>query len=128
MTRYAVIENNIVTNVILANEPPQGEELWVATEVAGPGWGYDDGVFIAPVYEPAIPSRVTSRQFKLQLLADGLIDEVEEWVYSQPREIQIAYENSGTFVREEPMMQAGFAGLGLTPEQVDAFFLAASNI
>lgn len=77
---------------------------------------------------PPIPDRVTARQFKLQLLAAGLIDDVDAWVAAQDRAVQIAYEYSGTFVRDEPMMLAGFAALGFTPEQVDAFYLAASRL
>lgn len=80
--------------------------------------------------EPAPPppiDRVTSRQFKLQLLAEGLLDHVEGWVASQGKAIQLAYDNSGTFARDEPMMQAGFKALGFPPEQIDAFFSAASK-
>ena len=85
---------------------------------------------VAP-YVPApapIPDRVTARQFKLQLLAAGLLDQVEAWIASQSQAVQIAYSNSGTFVRDEPMMQAGFAALGFTPEQIDAFFAAAAAL
>ncbi len=74
------------------------------------------------------PERVTARQFKLQLLASGLFDAVEGWVSSQSQAVQIAYANSGTFVRDEPMMQQGFAALGFTPKQGDAFFTAAAAI
>lgn len=77
--------------------------------------------------EPAT-DRVTARQFKLQLLAAGLLDEVEAWVASQDRAVQIAYESSSTFVRDEPMMQSGFAALGFTTEQADAFFTAAAEL
>lgn len=75
-----------------------------------------------------VPDRVTARQFKLQLLAAGLIDDVEAWIATQPRAVQIAYEYSGTFVRDEPMMQAGFAALGFTEQQVDDFFTAAAAL
>lgn len=74
-----------------------------------------------------IPDRVTSRQFKLQLLAEDLLDDVEAWVAAQGKAIQLAYDNSGTFARDEPMMQAGFRALGFPPEQIDAFFSAASK-
>lgn len=74
-----------------------------------------------------IPDRVTARQFKLQLLADNLLDHVEGWVTAQGRAIQLAYDNSSTFARDEPMMQAGFRALGFPPEQIDAFFSAASK-
>lgn len=77
---------------------------------------------------PEPPTRVTARQFKLQLLAADLIDSVEAWVQTQDRSIQIAYEYSGSFVRDEPMMQSGFAALGFTPEQIDTFFTAAAAL
>lgn len=80
------------------------------------------------VLPPPAPDRVTARQFKLQLLADGILDQVEGWIATQSQAVQIAYANSGTFVRDEPMMQAGFAALGFTPEQIDAFFSAAAQL
>jgi hypothetical protein len=64
----------------------------------------------------------------LQLLADDLIDSVEAWIATQSRDIQIAYESSGTFVKTEPMMQSGFAALGFTSEQIDNFFVEASKL
>ena len=78
--------------------------------------------------EPAIPDRVTARQFKLALLQAGLLTSVEGWIATQSQAVLVAYANSGTFVRTEPMMAAGFAALGFTPEQIDAFFTAAAEI
>lgn len=77
---------------------------------------------------PAAPDSVSARQFKLQLLAAGLLDDVGAWVQAQDQAVQIAYENSGSFVRNEPMMQTGFAALGFTEEQIDAFFTAAAEL
>jgi len=71
---------------------------------------------------------VSARQFKLQLLALELLDEVEGWVAAQSRAVQIAFEYSGTFVRGEPMMAQGFVEMGFTGAQVDAFFEAASKL
>ncbi|RWO57386.1 MAG: hypothetical protein EOS14_23965 [Mesorhizobium sp.] len=78
--------------------------------------------------EPVIPDRVSARQFKLQLLSAGLLAEVEAWIASQGAAVQIAYDNSGSFVRSDPTMQAGFAALGFTGAQVDAFFTAAAAL
>ena len=75
-----------------------------------------------------VPERVTSRQFKLQLLAAGLLDQVEAWVGQQEQAVQIAYANSGTFLRTEPMMQTGFTALGFTSDQIDAFYVAAAAL
>lgn len=80
----------------------------------------------SPPEPVVVPERVTARQFKLQLLAGGMLGTVEAWVATQSKAVQIAYANSGTFVRDEPMMQAGFAALGLTSEQGDMFFAAAA--
>ncbi|MGR9420674.1 hypothetical protein [Rhizobium leguminosarum] len=81
--------------------------------------------------EPPLPppvASVSARQFKLQLLAAGLLDQVDAWIATQSKAVQIAYEYSGTFVRTEPMMAAGFAAMGFTDEQVDAFFSVASEL
>lgn len=85
-------------------------------------------ITIRPAPPPPVPDRVTARQFKLQLLQAGLLASVEGWIATQSQAVQIAYNNSGTFVRDEPMMQAGFTALGFTPEQIDAFFTAAAEI
>ena len=90
---------------------------------------WQDGAWVyVPPPPPPIPDRVTARQFKLALLQAGLLASVEGWITTQSQAVQIAYNNSGTFVRDEPMMAAGFAALGFTPEQIDAFFTAAAEI
>ncbi|WP_245437573.1 hypothetical protein [Neorhizobium tomejilense] len=105
-----------------------------ATEIPSPpssGYGdqpwdnVNDVWFDRPEFPPA---SVTARQFKLQLVAAGLIDSVDAWIFTQDRATQVAYEYSGSFVRNEPMMQAGFAAMGFSPEQIDDFFLAASKL
>ncbi len=59
-------------------------------------------------YDPpvvvVVPASVSSRQFKLQLLATGLLDQMDAWVSSQSKAVQIPYEYSGSFGRTEPMM------------------------
>lgn len=77
---------------------------------------------------PLPVTTVSARQFKLQLLAAGLLDQVDAWIASQSKAVQIAYEYSGSFVRTEPMMAAGFAAMGFTEEQIDAFFTAAAEL
>ncbi|MBB4250846.1 hypothetical protein [Rhizobium sp. BK008] len=83
---------------------------------------------VAGLNEPQPVAGVSARQFKLQLLAAGLLDAVDAWIATQSKAVQIAYEYSGTFVRTEPMMAAGFAAMGFTEEQIDAFFEAAARL
>jgi len=81
------------------------------------------------------PDRVTARQFKLKLLSlpaigggQTLLDDVEAWISTQSRAVQVAFQNSGTFVRTEPMMQSGFGALGFSEAAIDAFFTEASAL
>ena len=133
MARYAVISLGTVENIIEAEEGFElpGKLLVLAPDGADIGGTYVDGEFVPPQQvdpPPRIPDHVSARQFKLQLLAGGLLEQVEGWISTQSQAAQIAYANSGAFVRDEPMMQAGFAALGFTPEQIDAFFTAADKL
>lgn len=85
-------------------------------------------LMIRPDAAPPVPGSVSRRQFRLQLLELGLLDQVEAWIETQPLATQIAYESSAAFVRDDVMMQAGFDALGFEPAQVDAFFVAAAEL
>ena len=69
------------------------------------------GIAVYTPPPPIIPESMSARQFKLQLLAVELLDQVEIWIASQSQAVQIAYANSATFLRTEPMIQQGFAAL-----------------
>lgn len=84
--------------------------------------------YVEPEPVVVVPDRVTARQFKMQLEIDGLLASVDAWVASQEKLVQIAYANSGTFLRTEPMLQAGFAALGFTQQQGDEFFTNAAAL
>lgn len=85
-------------------------------------------LIVAYLSAGAAATSVSARQFKLQLLAAGLLDTVDAWVAQQPRDVRIAYECSGTFVKDSPMMAAGFAAMGFSAAEIDAFFQAAANL
>lgn len=111
------------------SRPHDGNGLAPLIRAALVSW-IDAGNTLTPytVPGPAVPERVTARQFKLQLLAVGLIDQVETWVTSQSRQVQIAYANSGTFIRNDPMMESGFTELGFSSVQIDSFYVAAAAL
>lgn len=70
--KYAIIENNTVVNVAVANAPLA--ENWIATEVAAIGDRYENGQFIKP--EPPQPSQFEkdqSRYTKRAAVKDELI-------------------------------------------------------
>ena len=63
-----------------------------------------------------------------QLLASGLLDPVEAYIAAQGRAVQIAFDNSNSFVRSEPMTAASFAHLGFTPKRIDEFSVTAARL
>ncbi|GAA2821587.1 hypothetical protein EDC40_10351 [Aminobacter aminovorans] len=85
-------------------------------------------ISIRPAPPPAIPERVSSRQFKMQLELDEILDQVEAWVAAQPRLVQIAYRESKTFDRADAMLQSGFSALGFDAARVDEFFSDAEKL
>lgn len=105
---------------------PEGTVSVPIKPAAGYEWQGGEWVYVEPT--PVVPTSVSARQFKLQLLAAGLLDQVETWVTAQDQAVQIAYANSGSFVRSEPMMQSGFDALGFTSAQIDEFFKAAAAL
>jgi hypothetical protein len=68
--RYAIIENGLVTNVVLADAEFAAEQGWIICPDAGPGWTYADGVFTAPVVVAPEPVPApTKEQLMAQLAA-----------------------------------------------------------
>jgi hypothetical protein len=66
--RYAIIENGLVTNVVVADAEIASANGWITCPDAGPGWTYADGVFTAPVVvEPVVPAAPTKEELLAQL-------------------------------------------------------------
>lgn len=88
-----------------------------------------NGKIIAPALpEPEPPARVSARQFKMQLAILGHLAKVEKWVREQPELVQIAYDNSATFDRDDPALQTGFKALGFSEADLTAFYAAAAKL
>ncbi|MBX5082175.1 hypothetical protein HJB56_05160 [Rhizobium lentis] len=88
----------------------------------------DNPAVIAFLNTPPKVSAVSARQFRLQLRRAKLIDQVKAWVSLQDEETQDAFEYSRDFVKDSPMMMAGFEAMGFSAAEVDAFFQAAAAL
>lgn len=107
--------------VNIPNDPENRHRLMLADWETGGG---EIAAYIPPALP--VPDRVSANQFGKQLFAMGLLASVQAWVSQQDADTQWSFDRSATFVRTDPMMQAGFAAMGFAPEQMDAFFVAAS--
>ncbi|MBY2913971.1 hypothetical protein HF206_07530 [Rhizobium leguminosarum] len=90
--------------------------------------GEDHPDVAAFLNSPTKVSSVSARQFRLMLRRAGLLDQVKAWVAQRDGETQDAFEYSGTFVKDSPMMTAGFAAMGFAQQQIDSFFDAAAQL
>lgn len=130
-TALLIDQNNIVRNVIGAPEgdytPPFGWMLVDASGNMGDTW---DGTKCTPTPapSPAIPDAVSARQFWIGCDQTGVYDQVKAYIAQQPRAVSLAAEFSANFLRNDPMMQAGFAALGKKPAEIDAFFVLCASL
>ena len=74
-----------------------------------------------------VPQSITPLQAKLQLLKLGLLDEVEALVTGD-RTSQLYWEYASVVERDNAVLLLMAEQLGLTSEQVDEMFIAASKL
>ena len=84
----------------------------------------------APPPGPVIPQSVTAFQAKAALLEAGLLDNVEAMMASPstPRIVKLAWSEALTFERQSPTVLSLGAALGLSSDELDALFMAGSQI
>jgi hypothetical protein len=117
MKRWALIEGELVANVVEQDSQPQIEGLWVeiVDGKAGPGWEYIDGQFIEPPIPPIppLPPIITKLAFRFRLtdaeyvgiLAAAKTDvEVMAWVETFNMVSQINLDDSRTVSGLEMMV------------------------
>ena len=74
-----------------------------------------------------VPTQITPRQLRLQLLTVDLLDDVEA-LCATDRAMSIWFEYSLDFQRTHPMIEAMAVQLGLTQDDMDTFFIEASKL
>lgn len=71
---------------------------------------------------------ITPRQCRLVLLQQGLLPQVTEMLSKQDEATRITWEYALEFRRDDPLLTALAANIGLTDQQIDEFFIAASQL
>lgn len=131
---WAIVENGVVVNTVLAEYQFAAEQGWVSLpDGVGIGFVWDGESFTAPP-TPAgpVPAAVSSRQGQLALLDAGYLDEVEMMIASIPdeserRRAQIEF-GATMWERSNPFLQQIWAGLGGDSDGLDDLFRAAIKL
>lgn len=129
--KYAIIENNVVVNIAVADDPLA--ESWIASESAAIGDTYEGGNFVRPpAPPPAVPVEVTMRQARLALLNAGLLDTAQAVIDALPmpqrRQAQIEWEYAPSVRRDHPLIALMISEGLATAEEVDGLFVSAVGL
>lgn len=139
--KYALIEAGKVANIIEwdgdldAWQPAEGVQAVAAAEGVFIGQDYVDGQFV-PLPDPetppvGVPQSVSRAQAKLALLAEGLLDDVEQAIAGMTgdefRRAMIEWNERATFERQSPFLLQMAAALGLDDVALDALFVDAAS-
>lgn len=73
-----------------------------------------------------VPTRVSMRKAELQLLEDGLLDDIEALIETLPRAAQIEWRRATEVDRNHPLVEVVRVQKGLTVEQIDELFIKAA--
>ena len=75
-----------------------------------------------------IPSSISMRQARLQLLAMNLLDSVNSAIVSMPQSAQIEWEYATEVRRDNALVLGVQSALGMTDTDMDLFFVNANNL
>jgi hypothetical protein len=120
--KYTDETNRVVSNGNWSGlvEAPEVQEWLAASNTPDP--------YIAP--PPPIPSTVTRFQALAVLAAGGYLDTVRTYIATldQNNVQRLAWENAADWERSSPTLNALATMLNLTSAEVDALFVAASQV
>lgn len=78
--------------------------------------------------DPEVPDEVLRVQGRLQLLSEGLLTTIENAVAAADPPTKEYWASTAVFRRHNTILTGMWAALGRTPAQLDATFIAASQI
>lgn len=141
MMRYAIVENNVVVNVVLADA--RRDQSWVESDVAGPGWIFDPASGELSEPEPPKPTPVEPANHVTCSPAQGLVAlfaikqiteaDVGAAIASIPDPVlryttQIAFARATEWRRDSVSMQQLATMLRLTDAELDELFAFAVTV
>lgn len=126
----AKIDNGVVVNAVLVD--PNNIPDWCAdwpelVDGAWIGWLWDGSTFSPPPPEPLpVPQTISMRQCRLQLLADGNLDEVDIAIASMGEAAVIEWQYATEVLRDNALVAAIAELLQMNDAEVDEFFRQAA--
>lgn len=132
--RAHIVENGFIVNSIIVESLDFMSGLVESVGGEGIGWTYDGQTFTAPPSPlPSIPASVSRAQGKVALINAGLWPSVLAYVnaIADPTDkalAEVAINDTSTWDRASPTLNAMAYGLGMNDAQLDALLTAASEV
>ena len=119
--RYAIVEDDVVVNVIEAEAQDPVPPGWVASDAAGPGWIDVDGTLTAPTL-PEVFAVLTRYQFVRGLRANDVYAAVRgRFLLTEERTDR--WENEIYWRRDDAMLEDIRTGASISEATMDQVFL-----
>jgi hypothetical protein len=104
----------------------------VVREYGVPFTGLENGNWVIRTVDPAtlpppVPASVSSLQFRREVKARGKLAQMKTWLQSASEDVQLYFEFTDRVRTTDPEFLEFVALIGLTPAQVDQFFIAAAQ-
>lgn len=129
--RAAIIENEIVVNVVLVDDLGALPGL-IDGSGADIGDTWDGTSFTTPGARVVVPSSVTMRQAKLALRRAGMLAAIDAAVAAMPGDegddARIEWQYGKDVERSSPLVASMMPMVGATPSQIDELFILAATL
>lgn len=130
--RYAIIENGVVVNTVIANMSQ--DSSWIESETAGIGWNLVNGELVAPAPDPlpeppaairhitklAFKNRMTSTERKAIRAAAKVSPDVEDFVDLADSATYVDLDHTDTRAKVQALEPFGLLGTGRALVILDA--------
>lgn len=124
------LQGKVLVNFNVTSEEKDGTVMYTYEQLRFEPWYSDEAIEkeVAKRKEELKVKSITPRQMRLQLIALGLRQQVEDWVATQPLAVKDWWEFSLSYERNNQMLIDAATHFGLTSEQLDQLFIEASKL
>lgn len=124
------LQGKVLVNFNVTSEEKDGTVMYTYEQLRFEPWYSDETIEkeVDKRKEELKVKRITPRQMRLQLIALGLRQQVEDWVATQPIDIKDWWEFSSGYERNNQVLIDAATRFGFTSEQLDELFMEASKL
>ena len=124
------LQGKVLVNFNVTSEEKDGTVMYTYEQLRFEPWYSDETIEkeVDKRKEELKVKSITPRQMRLQLIALGLRQQVEDWVATQPIDIKDWWELSSRYERNNQVLIDAATNFGFTSEQLDELFMEASKL